>query len=67
MLKRHEQAHDDEGRVDPVDTFLAQPDFVEEPGLDGAALERERLLRLSPNPDAIVIADALLNEHHPNA
>jgi len=25
MPKRHEQAHDDEGRVDPVDTFLAQP------------------------------------------
>jgi hypothetical protein len=48
-----------------VDTFLAQPDFEEEPGLDDAALERQRLQRQEPDADAIVLAIELLNEHHP--
>jgi hypothetical protein len=51
--------------VDPVDVFLAQPDFVEEPGLDEAALERQRILDQGPNADAIVVAIEMFNEHHP--
>jgi hypothetical protein len=51
--------------LDPVDTFLAQPAFEEEPGLDDAALERQRLLDHQPDAGAIEKAIELLNEHHP--
>jgi hypothetical protein len=53
------------GETDPVDVFLAQPDFVEEPGLNDAALELGRLLGHEPYAEAIVQAIELLNEHHP--
>ena len=52
---------------DPIDVFLTQPDFEEEPGLDDVALERQRLQRPRPDTDAIVEAVELLNEHHPFA
>ncbi|MGD1012886.1 MAG: hypothetical protein ABR963_00645 [Acidimicrobiales bacterium] len=68
MSRRHEPRGGEETPardVDPVDTFLAQPDFEEEPGLDDAALERQRLQRQEPDADAIVLAIELLNEHHP--
>lgn len=48
----------------PVDEFLAQPPFVETPGVDDAAVEREELLH--PQPDSEAIADAMevLRERH---
>ena len=48
----------------PVDAFLAQPPFVETPGLDETAVEREDLLHRGPDPESIVEAVELLRERH---
>jgi hypothetical protein len=69
-MRHHDDQDDDEKTDDaelndPVDTFLAQEPFVETPGVDEAALEREKLLHPGPDAESIVEAVELFNEHHP--
>jgi hypothetical protein len=63
----HHDDHDETTISDdsePIDTFLTQPPFVETPGLDEAAVEREKLLHPGPDPESIVEAVELLRERH---
>jgi hypothetical protein len=49
---------------DPVDTFLAQAPFVEQEGVEEAAVARDELLRSGHDADAISETIRLMNLHH---
>lgn len=49
---------------DPVVAFMAQAPFVEEDGIDDAAVKREELLHGGIDANAISEAIELMNLHH---
>ncbi|MGA2968845.1 MAG: hypothetical protein ABSE75_03460 [Acidimicrobiales bacterium] len=64
---RHHKKEDDSERAtgpDPVDVFLAQAPFVEQNGVDEAAIQRDELLHGGPDAEAIGEAIRLKNLHH---
>jgi hypothetical protein len=63
-MHKHDTGHVEDDDQASIDAFLAEPPFVEAPGVDDEAMRRDELLHNGPDAASIEESIELLNEHH---